>query len=458
MSNIKGTIVNIKDFLSCKSVTIKISGTDEKVFELEEGRTYVIPDFQREIRWLPENLIELMNDISRREKFLGNLILTRNGDKKYSIIDGQQRTTLLLMLIQFAMAKYSDELPEPPELCEIYNESFPEYSVFQKNNYSFEGMEADNAEEVKASDQYKQFERFQILWNTIADSEIIADSSSARDFLTNLYRCEFNIILSEEDSTNYSIEYFLDVNLKGIKLDSEDIFKGYLFHLDPSEASRQLWVEMKRKSLEFNRICSTTYSKSECYPLMKMVEHFLYCYIYDNDKYKDIVFGEDFCLKQKVQIDRTMHYTGEHILKAINNNKFVRDMLKKITDFLNFAIDIVSSTGPSTKFKKLFSVKDSSEKIDAVDISNFYTFINRVLQDRKVIVSKAVIIKYFLNILANKSTNQKEDYKKLYSIQMFITLFSLFENKKGIEPVEKILKSKDWDPRISVCRSMMTAW
>lgn len=39
MSNIKGTIVNVKDFLSQEAVTIKISGTDEKVFELEKGRT-----------------------------------------------------------------------------------------------------------------------------------------------------------------------------------------------------------------------------------------------------------------------------------------------------------------------------------------------------------------------------------------------------------------------------------
>ena len=448
MSNIKGTIVNVKDFLSQEAVTIKISGTDEKVFELEKGRTYVIPDFQREIRWQPENLIELMNDISRRDKFLGNLILTRNENKKYSIIDGQQRTSLLLMLIQFTMAKYGDELTAPPELCTIENESFPEYGTFQKNNYSFSEMEPSLAEEVKASDQYKQAERFQLLWKTIEDSEIIADSSSARDFLTNLYRCEFNIILSEEDSTNYSIEYFLDVNLKGIKLDAEDIFKGYLFHLDSSDASRQLWVEMKRKSLEFNELCRTTHSKSDCYPLMKMIEHFLYCYIYDNDKYTDVVFGEDFCLKQKVLIDRTMHYAGEHILKVINNNKFIREMLEKIIKFLTIAIDIVSNSGPGAKFKSLFVVDDPEEKIDDVDISNFFTFMQMVLKDRKVVVSKAVVIKYTLNTLMNSSDNRKESYKKLYAVQMFATLFSLFESKKGIEPVEKILKSANWDEEI----------
>ena len=47
MSNIKGTIVNVKDFLGSAAVNIKIIGASESVFELVEDRCYVIPDFQR---------------------------------------------------------------------------------------------------------------------------------------------------------------------------------------------------------------------------------------------------------------------------------------------------------------------------------------------------------------------------------------------------------------------------
>ena len=87
MSNIKGTIVNVKDFLALDAVNIRITGASESIFTLEEGRSYVIPDFQREIRWTPENLIELMNDIFHQSKFLGNIILTRSESKRYAIID-----------------------------------------------------------------------------------------------------------------------------------------------------------------------------------------------------------------------------------------------------------------------------------------------------------------------------------------------------------------------------------
>ena len=445
MSNIKGTIVNVKDFLGFAAVNIKISGASESIFELEEGRKYVIPDFQREIRWTPENLIELMNDIYHQTKFLGNIILTRKEGKHYDIIDGQQRTTLLRMLIRYVVATYGEELPSPPKMCIIDNESFNEYEKFQSNNFSFDGLSYEEVQDIQLGDKYKQAERYQLLWDTIKKSGILSDSSKARDFITNLYRCEFNVILSEEDSTNYSIEYFLDVNLKGIKLDAEDIFKGYLFHLDPSKEVRKLWVTLKQTSQKFNSICNTTiHTKNDCYPLMKIIEHFLYCYLYEVEKYKEIVFGEDFCLKQEVQIDSTIHYIGEHILKAVNNNLFIRQMLQKIIDFLKIAIDIVDSEAPSKCFKDLFNVSDPTKRVDHDDIANFHKFIKMILMDRKVVVAKAFVIKYSINTLLKTESIRKDDYKKLYAIQMYVVLFSIFENKKGIESVSKILKASDW--------------
>lgn len=449
MSNIKGTIVNVKDFLALDAVNIRITGASESIFTLEEGRSYVIPDFQREIRWTPENLIELMNDIFHQSKFLGNIILTRSESKRYAIIDGQQRTSLLRMLIRYVVANYGDELPEPPALCKIDNEAFTEYEKFQNNNFSLDGLSAEDAHNIQTGDQYRQSDRYRLLWDTINKSGIISDASKARSFITNLYRCQFNIILSEEDSTNYSIEYFLDVNLKGIKLDAEDIFKGYLFHLDPSAEVRQIWVALKRKSQEFNAACnSSSRTKTDCYPLMKMLEHFFYCYLYDTDRHNGIVFGEDFCLKQEVQIDSTTHYIGEHILKAINNNLYIRKMLQTVINFLQIAIDVVSSETPSTNFKKLFELSDPKQKMDHDDIANFHSFMKMILLDRKVIVAKAIIIKYAINTLLFTGSRNKDDYKKLYALQMYVTLFSVFENKKGIEPVAKILKSRSWDAEV----------
>lgn len=449
MPEIKGTIVNIRDFLSTDAVQIKISGASESLFELETGRTYVIPDYQREIRWTAENLIELMNDISVQPKFLGNIILTRNSKKQYSIIDGQQRTTLLRMIVQYIAASYGDELPDPPAICRLENDAFVKYEEFQSNNFSFDGLSEDEIHDIVVGDQYRQADRYQLLWNTIKQSGIVSDASKARNFVNNLYRCSFNIILSEEDSTNYSIEYFLDVNLKGVKLDTEDIFKGYLFHLDPSAEVRQTWVDLKQKAQAFNVACRNPRLTTECYPLMKIIEHFMYCYLYDNDRYADIVFGEDFCLKQQIQIDSTMHYVGEHILKVINNNKYIRTMLQELIKFLDLAIDIVESETPTKKFKDLFVVGAPDRKVDHDEITVFHKFIKMIMLDRKVIISKAFVMKYVINTLFNCENNTVEAYKQMYAVQMYVTLFSIFESKKGIEPVAKILKSTNWINEIS---------
>ena len=123
-------------------------------------------------------------------------------------------------------------------------------------------------------------------------------------------------------------------------------------------------------------------------------------------------------------------------------------MLQTVINFLQIAIDVVSSETPSTNFKKLFELSDPKQKMDHDDIANFHSFMKMILLDRKVIVAKAIIIKYAINTLLFTGSRNKDDYKKLYALQMYVTLFSVFENKKGIEPVAKILKSRSWDAEV----------
>ena len=95
MSNIKGTIVNIKDFISNRVVDIKIQNSDseEVVFKLDANRSYRIPDFQREIRWSRDNLYELMSD-----KKLFKLMIDREiKSKDLAAMAGISPTTLAKM-------------------------------------------------------------------------------------------------------------------------------------------------------------------------------------------------------------------------------------------------------------------------------------------------------------------------------------------------------------------------
>ena len=62
--------------------------------------------------------------------------------------------------------------------------------------------------------------------------------------------------MSDDEDMKISTEYYIDVNLKGIKLDTEDIFKGYLFSQILLKKSEIVWVELKESWMKFNERCN----------------------------------------------------------------------------------------------------------------------------------------------------------------------------------------------------------
>lgn len=116
MAGIVGTITNLSDFLSKTQVCLSVKPNDpqQQIICLEADRKYSIPAFQREVRWDDNNLKMLLYDLSRSSKFLGNIILTIKSDHTCEIIDGQQRTTVLM---KYKLLKdLYDCFCTPPEL------------------------------------------------------------------------------------------------------------------------------------------------------------------------------------------------------------------------------------------------------------------------------------------------------------------------------------------------------
>ena len=99
-TDITGTIITIKEYLSTNKKIISI-GSDpnhQDSIVLAENRIYEIPHYQRELRWSIDTIQQLISDLKSVPKFLGNIIMSIDSGK-YEIIDGQQRTTILLMII-----------------------------------------------------------------------------------------------------------------------------------------------------------------------------------------------------------------------------------------------------------------------------------------------------------------------------------------------------------------------
>lgn len=72
---------------------------------------YVVPDFQREYVWQPENVEQLLQDICDElydennsvapgnEYFIGSIVVYRDRDGNFQLIDGQQRTTTIFIIL-----------------------------------------------------------------------------------------------------------------------------------------------------------------------------------------------------------------------------------------------------------------------------------------------------------------------------------------------------------------------
>lgn len=225
MAGIVGTITNLSDFLSKTQVCLSVKPNDpqQQIICLEADRKYSIPAFQREVRWDDNNLKMLLYDLSRSSKFLGNIILTIKSDHTCEIIDGQQRTTVLMLIVSCIKKKFGTKI-STPDLCPLRNEGFTGFQTLLEKAFDQEAITSDDWNAILKSDDYHQLPRIQKLWNTISSSELLADRHKAQGLLDNLCKSEFNIIASYSNDVNTSIQYFLDVNLKGIRLDTEDMF------------------------------------------------------------------------------------------------------------------------------------------------------------------------------------------------------------------------------------------
>ncbi|QEF21156.1 DUF262 domain-containing protein [Helicobacter pylori] len=90
--------------------------TIKEIFQ-EEG--YSIPNYQRDYAWKDKNFRDLWENLEEaieyskkgQEHFIGTMVVTKNEDNKklYDIIDGQQRTTTIFMLLHVLANKQNEE-------------------------------------------------------------------------------------------------------------------------------------------------------------------------------------------------------------------------------------------------------------------------------------------------------------------------------------------------------------
>lgn len=436
MANIFGTIISVGDFLNRKAAEVSIvrgDGTNQRFF-LSENRKYLIPDYQREIRWDQDNLKELITDISQGDKFLGNIILNKRSTTEYEVIDGQQRITVLLMTIYYIKNKFSNDL-DILETCKLEMANFDRFDFLVEKNFDLDHLSQEDTILMEKSDIFNQRKRYRELWRAFDNIRMLQNAVESGKILTNIKRSQFNILANTIETDNDSIDYFLDVNLKGVKLDTEDKFKGYLFSQDSKQSIRDEWKTFKIRWFKLNEI--------KPYPSTKLIEHYFYCDLYKHERYKNIQFKEDFSISE-IEIDGLVHCTGEHIIKVINSTSYMLQSIKNINTYLVLILDVLNNETPSQSFKTLFN---PNAKVDNIEISIIHNFIKKIMQDKNV-VPRILIMKYVTEVLSDSQAKTKDDYRKIYGVYLLAVLFTIFESNKEIKKIQSVVKDRDWYAKI----------
>lgn len=227
-------------------------------------KVYTIPRNQRKYVWTKDNWEDLKNDLdfiintnSKKNHFIGSIVLisgaTKNGISKYTIIDGQQRTfTILLVLTTIAqLFKEFGDKDNFAGLCDI---------IYPKDisNKQHCAIETDYHYSLKNIIQnVVEWENYSIPINKLLSSSIIdkkkdtilescmlyyykelkgrsiEDIKKFRDVLLATSYVEI-VASSEEDS--YTI--FEILNARGQKLEDHELLKNYIMrYIQPQDNS-----------------------------------------------------------------------------------------------------------------------------------------------------------------------------------------------------------------------------
>lgn len=439
MSNISG-IKKVSELLKNEKTEIyEITGELNRPFPLCENRVYIIPGYQREIRWSSEDVQTLIDDLIRGgKKFLGTITISTLDGIKCEVIDGQQRLTVLTMIIS-QLNKYVSHKKSISNLCKIQNESFPMFNIAIENNFDLDSLKKNNPsvyDNIVKSDTLNQIPDFQVIWESIKQR---IDNCANRDsLLSAVLESDINILVNHVDGTNsdkkFCIDYFIDINDKRKELDNLDIIRAYAFKEDFEEMTDH-WVSIQNKCMSL--AADMKYSRDELF-----YQYFV-CMVNNELNYKlTKPIGEKYLIKEDISINNCEYSKGTVVWNVFSNDKFYARMLEDLDEYLDFLTIVKSTeTGGNDTFKDLFYMS-TGRKVDSTQILNAHTIINSILRNDDV-VPKMMVMKYYLFVLKPDYAD-KSAYSAVYYMNIIATLFTAKGKRKGSEQIGMRLIQLNW--------------
>ncbi len=237
---------------------------------------YQIPDYQRPYVWDKDHLGALIDDLvgsytnnREDEYFCGSIVIAENQkDKRWDVVDGQQRLTSFIILACTILRLYKDSLGQKSKafveesIYDRYDKEKERLKFLTAQNYNsiFENTVLNNLEfedNIKKSELNKKFEENTYLRNAYYFKELLNESMKngsiigIDDFVKWFYEhiVLTRIICFEQDS---AMQIFQVLNDRGQPLSPIDILKSSLMQeIKQDSEKRKVFITTWDKLVEY---------------------------------------------------------------------------------------------------------------------------------------------------------------------------------------------------------------
>ena len=209
---------------------------------------YVVPDYQREYVWTEVQINQLLDDIyeefdfnPNKEYFIGSTVVFKNNDGFYELIDGQQRTTSIFLIICAFKKIYREREIDTDTIERMIKDKtvnslgdsvdWYKLELQYKDSSNILSKIANNLERPEnltgsAERLYNAYENvISFLKNRFKEDE---DPVQLKKFFVYIFR-KLKFIQIETPEINDALKIFETINERGVGLNPMDLLKNLLF-------------------------------------------------------------------------------------------------------------------------------------------------------------------------------------------------------------------------------------
>lgn len=417
-----------------------------------------IPVYQRNYDWSEQNCKRLLSDIyniieNQNNHFLGAIVHQPSDKNKlaggrqiYTIIDGQQRLTTIMILLKALSDIAETEIREEIEHEYLYNS----YCNEEEFKAKLKPVKSDNEQFnylLNNSDEINKDSHFYLNYNVLKEglSQWINKGITTRQILDALHRIEIvQIALDEKDDPQIIFE---SINSTGLDLTNSDLIRNFLLMntIEQNMLYEKYWlpIEKKLKRGNDNKCINNFFMNYLAFKLKKPISDrkiyntFIELY-YENNYTQETMLEE---LKKYSSIYSDLVFENNNYSDSIENSLRGLRQLQQTTCF-PFLIALFDD------YKNEIITEDILDKTMKLILS--------YLVKRLVCGIPTNSLRGFFIYLYNRIFKVEKNKKKYYeAVNKFLFTINSSDAMPSEEKFEEQLKISEIYPNLALCKYIL---